>query len=287
MMKSKKALFTAMVSTCLSILAVSGYAEALTREEVIENASMYATVKWFCAKNNARKDYNLLTPGKQYRGVPYNWGGFDSTENFLKKVKKGVVAGNYRKMCGSNLCIRQDFAGLDCSGLVSRSWKIDRYSTKTFPNITIKVPRELLRPGDILNSQNKHVMLFDKFDDENQMWVYEAAYWVRAKGSPPAGVVYRSVDAGDDYVPRRYYKFIKPGERIKTDKTIVALHRLDGKGKFYIPAGTAGEILKGPTIRGKSRKSGMPSDVWVYVIFNSGKEGWATIRNLTLVDFKA
>ncbi|MBU0652942.1 MAG: hypothetical protein KKG96_08685 [Proteobacteria bacterium] len=286
MMTSRSISFTVMVFACLFLLTVSGYAETPTRDEVIANASMYANLKWFCEKKNARKDYNLLIPGKQYRGVPYNWGGFDSTDKFEKKVKKGVVAGNYRKRCGSNLCVREDFAGLDCSGLISRSWGISRYSTTTFPGISIKITRELLQPGDILNSANKHVMLFDKFDDDNQMWVYEAAAWVRIKNAPPAGVIYRSVDVGDDYVPRRYYKFIETGERIKTDKTIVALRQLNGKEKLYISAGTTGEILKGPALRSKAQKARTPSDVWVYVKFGNSKEGWVTIRHLTLVGVK-
>lgn len=286
MMTSRSISFTVMVFACLFLLTVSGYAETPTRDEVIANASMYANLKWFCEKKNARKDYNLLTPGKQYRGVPYNWGGFDTTDKFEKKVKKGVVAGNYRKRCGSNLCVREDFAGLDCSGLVSRSWGISRYSTTTFPGISIKITRELLQPGDILNSANKHVMLFDKFDDDNQMWVYEAAAWVRIKNAPPAGVIYRSVDVGDDYVPRRYYKFIETGERIKTDKTIVALRQLNGKEKLYISAGTTGEILKGPALRSKAQKARTPSDVWVYVKFGNSKEGWVSIRHLTLVGVK-
>jgi len=286
MMTSRSMSFTVMVFACLFLLTVSGYAETPTRDEVIANASMYANLKWFCEKKNARKDYNLLIPGKQYRGVPYNWGGFDTTDKFEKKVKKGVVAGNYRKRCGSNLCVREDFAGLDCSGLISRSWGISRYSTTTFPGISIKITRELLQPGDILNSANKHVMLFDKFDDDNQMWVYEAAAWVRIKNAPPAGVIYRSVDVGDDYVPRRYYKFIETGERIKTDKTIVALRQLNGKEKLYISAGTTGEILKGPALRSKAQKARTPSDVWVYVKFGNSKEGWVTIRHLTLVGVK-
>ena len=286
MMTSRSISSTVMISACLFLLTATGHTEVLKRDEVIANASMYTNLEWFCAKKNAKKDYNLLTPGKQYKGVLYNWGGFDSTDKFIEKVNKGVIAGNYRKRCGSNLCIREDFAGLDCSGLVSRSWGISRYSTKTFPGISIKIPREFLRPGDILNSENKHVMLFDKFDDDNQMWVYEASAWVRIKKAPPAGVVYRSVDAGDDYVPRRYYKFIETGEQIKTDKTIVALRQLNGKGKFYIPAGTTGEILKGPTLRSKVRKSRTPSDVWAYVKFSNGKEGWATIRHLILVGVK-
>jgi len=287
MMKSRLISFTMMVSVGLFLLTASGYAETLTRDEVIANASMYANLKWFCEKKNAKTDYNLLTPGKQYRGVPYNWGGFDSTDKFVKKVKKGVVAGNYKKRCGKNLCVRKDFAGLDCSGLVSRSWEISRYSTTTFPAISMRISRDLLQRGDILNSESKHVMLFDKFDDDNQIWVYESAAWVRIKNAPPAGVVYRTVDVGSDYVPRRYYKFIEAGERIRTDKTIVALRKLNGKEKLYIPAGTTGEILKGPSFRSQSRKSRTPSDVWFYVKFGNGKEGWATIRHLTLVGTEA
>lgn len=279
--------FTAVVSVILALLASPGHAETITREAVIANAAMYANLNWFCKKKNARQDYNHLTPGKEYRGVPYNWGGFDSTDKFVNKVKKGVVAGNYKKRCGTTLCVREDFAGLDCSGLVSRTWGIGRYSTTTFPAISIKIPRELLQPGDILNSENKHVMLFDKFDEDNQIWVYESAAWVRIKNAPPAGVVYRSVDAGDDYIPRRYYKFIEQGERIKTDRTIVALRQLNGKDKLYVPAGMTGEIVKGPALSSKDRKSPMPSDVWVYVKFGNGQEGWATIRHMTLVGARA
>jgi hypothetical protein len=279
--------FSLTVSVCLLLGTGAGHAEGISREKVIEKASTYANLTWLCTKKNAKKDYNLLTPGKQYKGVPYNWGGFDSEDKFVKKVKSGVVAGNYKKRCGDQLCIRQDFAGLDCSGLVSRSWGTGRYTTTTLPGISIKIPRELLRPGDILNSEKEHVMLFDRFDEENQMWVYEAAAWVRVKSAPPAGVVYRSVDLDDDYMPRRYYKFIEPGERIRTDRTIIALRQINGKHKIYVPGGVKGKIVKGPTLSSKGRRSQAPTDVWVYIIFDNGSEGWAAIRHLTLVAAKA
>jgi hypothetical protein len=278
---------TAMICLCILLGTTQGYPGDFSRDGVIAKAARYANLTWFCTKQNARKDYNLLTPGKQYRGVPYNFGGFDSTNKFVEKVKKGVVAGNYRKMCGNKICVRKNFAGLDCSGLVSQSWEIDRYTTKTLPAITIKVPRKHLKPGDILNAEDKHVMLFDRFDNDNQIWVYESAAWVRIRNSPPAGVIYRAVDVGNDYVPRRYYKFIETGERIRTDKTIVALSQLNSKKRIYIPAGTTGTILKGPTMRGSIQKSRTPSDVWLYIKFSNGKEGWATIRHLTLIGEKA
>lgn len=283
MMKSMSIWCAVLISACTFFWPAGVHAESLSRDRIIANASKYANLKWFCAKKNARKDYNLLVPGRQYKGVPYNWGGFDAPDKFVQKVKEGAVAGNYKKFCGKKLCIRDDFAGLDCSGLVSRSWEISRYSTRTLPGITIKIPRELLQPGDVLNAEGKHVLLFDRFDDDNLIWVYESAVWVRSKNVPPAGVVYRAVDVGDEYLARRYYKFIKPGDRIKAEKTIVVLRQLNGKKKLYIRAGTKGEILKGPTVRGKGQKSRAPSDVWVYVKFENGKEGWAIIKHLTLL----
>lgn len=278
------AIFKPAVLTCIFLLvSSSGHSGDITRERVIENASAYVNLKWQCTKQNARKAYNHLSPGRQYKGVPYNFGGFDSTEMFIRKIKKGVIAGNTKKRCGKYLCTFRDFAGLDCSGLVSRCFEIGRYSTSTFQGISIKIPRELLRQGDILNSVNKHVMLFDKFDDENQMWVYESATWIRSKNTPPAGAVYRSVDLGDDYVPRRYYKFIGKGERIKTNRTIVAINRLDGKEKKYIPSGTKGVIMEGPTVRDNRRGTAFTTDIWVYVDFDNGRKGWTTIRHLTLI----
>lgn len=276
-----------MISACMFVLTVSGNAQVLTRDGVIKSASLYANHDWLCSRKNASKAYNLLTSGRRYQGVSYNYGGFDTTDVFTRKVKKGVIAGNYRKRCGRKLCIRRDFAGIDCSGFVSRSLGISRCSSIRFSGISIRIPQENLQPGDILNAANRHVMLFHKFDDENQMWVYEATTWIRNKKSPPAGVIYRSVNVGSDYVPRRYYRFIGKGEMVKTNRTIAVVRQFGGKGKrLYIRLGTTGVITKGPVIRGKTGEACSPSDVWIYVKFSNDKEGWTTIRHLTLISPK-
>jgi hypothetical protein len=273
-----------MLATVLWAAFSQTSAWPLTREEVMERAQSYVDLDWQCRRYNASREYNLLKPGKSYLGVSYNWGGFDLPSQFARKVKSGKVAGNYKKHCGEQLCVRFDFAGLDCSGFVSRCWQIRRYSTLELPIIAIKIPRKLLKPGDILNSRNKHVVLFDSYDDEGQMWAYESSAWVRQQGAPPAGVVFRAVDLGDEYVPRRFYKFIHLGDRIRTERAVRARERFKGGKQWVIPAKTTGTISKGPEFKDKSSPEKTPSDVWYFIQYDNGKQGWSTLRDLILTE---
>ncbi|MFJ8040315.1 FG-GAP-like repeat-containing protein [Kitasatospora sp. NPDC096147] len=54
----------------------------------------------------------------------------------------------------------------DCSGYVSMAWHLG-YSrtTQTLPEIATEIPRSELKPGDILDYEAKHVILFEKWDD--------------------------------------------------------------------------------------------------------------------------
>jgi hypothetical protein len=281
MMRAQKCLM-------FTILLFAGYspmnAWPITRDEVMERAKTFAEIDWQCERKNASREYNLLVPGKTYLGVSYNYGGFDLPTEFSEKVRSGKVAGNYKKRCGERLCVRFDFAGLDCSGLVSRCWQVRRYSTLELPIIAIKIPRKLLKPGDILNSRNKHVVLFHSYDTEGQMWAYESSAWVRQQGAPPAGVVFRSVDLEDKYVPRRFYKFINPGDRIRTERAVVARERFKGGKQWVIPARTTGTISKGPEFKEKAQSNTKPSNVWYFIDYDNGKRGWSTIRDLILIE---
>ncbi|MFJ8038906.1 VCBS repeat-containing protein [Kitasatospora sp. NPDC096147] len=54
----------------------------------------------------------------------------------------------------------------DCSGYVSMAWHTGTsYSTRTLPGVATEIPRSQLKPGDILNSFEDHVILFEKWDD--------------------------------------------------------------------------------------------------------------------------
>jgi len=274
----------AACSCLLWSLAAGTPGLALTRDDVMARARAYVELDWECGPRNAGSEFNLLEPGKRYSGVTYNWGGFDSLDQFLGKVGGGAVAGNYKKRCGENLCVRFDFAGLDCSGFISRCWEVPRYSTQALPAIAIKIPRRLLRPGDILNSKKKHVVLFDRLDEEGQMWVYEASSFVRQKGAPLAGVAYRAVDLGDEYVPRRFYKFIDAGDRVRTERPVPARAKLKGGKTWTIPAKTAGTVVQGLEFRGTPAAAGALAEVWYWIRYDNGREGWSTLQGLILVE---
>jgi len=147
--------------------------------------------------------------GRVNRGMPYKWGGFDTPGSFDAGLAEGKFAGDIysaekrRQLDGA---VSRQAVGIDCSGFISRCWKLPRsYSTRELPSISIELGSyEQLQAGDILNVHNKHVLLFEKFTDasKTQMVVYEA-------GSPPSWKVLRNQTPvaflkGLGYKPYRY-----------------------------------------------------------------------------------
>ncbi|MBE0603943.1 MAG: hypothetical protein IH611_10025, partial [Deltaproteobacteria bacterium] len=114
--------------------------------------------------------------------------------------------------------------------------------------------------------------------------VYESSSWVRQQGAPPAGAVFRTVDLGNEYVPRRFYKFIRLGDRVRTERAVTAREKFKGGKSWTIPAKTAGTIIKGPEFKDKASSETKPSDVWFYIEYENGKKGWCTLRDLVLVE---
>lgn len=112
-------------------------------------------------------------PDQDNIGIPYKWGGFDTPLEFDHRLSNGAYAGDVytvakRKALYSGV---SDYAaGVDCSGFVSRCWKLSRhYSTRALPALCTRVmPYEDLQPGDILNKYNVHVMLFAGYTDESK-----------------------------------------------------------------------------------------------------------------------
>ncbi|MEA3187184.1 MAG: hypothetical protein QOD99_1014 [Chthoniobacter sp.] len=117
--------------------------------------------------------------------MPYMWGGFSSFKQFNNGIKNGVYAGDVctaekRRLLDEG--VSKYVVGIDCSGLISRCWKLERsYSTREFPQICYPLSSYAdLRAGDILNCYNNHVLLFKEFTDASRqrLLAYEA-------GSPP------------------------------------------------------------------------------------------------------
>jgi hypothetical protein len=123
--------------------------------------------------------------GEVNEGMPYMWGGFCTAKEFEKGLRDGRHAGD---VCTSEKRLKGDAAvsrfaiGIDCSGLISRCWKLPRaYSTNEIASICTPLSSyDALKPGDILNSAKNHVLLFKAFTDASRqrIFAYEA-------GSPP------------------------------------------------------------------------------------------------------
>lgn len=55
---------------------------------------------------------------------------------------------------------------MDCSGFISRYWRLDRpFSTRELPALSVPIPWEELRTGDILIAPGRHVLLFIQWEE--------------------------------------------------------------------------------------------------------------------------
>lgn len=183
----------------------------VTSEGVIEVAQAYHQHRWVPTQANVKHGFDAegilihtpdvslskemaIRPGywvanQTNVGLPYMWGGFDTVQSFDRKVKKGFYAGDVYTPQKRRLLedgVSKFATGVDCSGFISRCWKLSRhYSTRELPHLCEELPSyQDLKAGDILNKHNDHVVLFWKFVDDSQ--THFLAYEV---GSPPSWVV--------------------------------------------------------------------------------------------------
>lgn len=194
-----------------------------TREYAIATAYRYTQVEWLPEDRHVRhgpdgKGIVVKTPdssiprgwwkpGVPAKGMPYQWGGFDTPESFLAKIAEGRKAGDIgdeskRKLGDAGTS--HESCGVDCSGLVSRCWFLPRpHSTRELPSICVPLKSWIhLKPGDILLN-HRHVVLFSGWLDEGKsIAAYEAGgnptWRVRACRLPVARLV------REGYAPWRY-----------------------------------------------------------------------------------
>jgi cell wall-associated NlpC family hydrolase len=174
----------------------------LTRAQALATAERYVRHAWTATEANTfhgvdEKGVRVDTPDSAFRtgdsrvgwwkpgaqnvGVPYMWGGFDTPESFDAAMRAGKWAGDIstsekRRLLDDAVSAR--CAGIDCSGFVSRCWRLPRsYSTRELQALCDPVKDfSQLKPGDIFNKFNSHVRLFARWADagrENAQ-VYEA-----------------------------------------------------------------------------------------------------------------
>lgn len=223
----------ALSATLFLALCMPQLANAqVKRGEAIRIAEEYRNLRWTASEENAfhgkdsdgiwvdTPDEGFSRPGTrpgwwraggENLGMPYKWGGFSSPKEFRAGLKKGLYAGDIysaEKRRLGDAAVSRHTVGIDCSGLISRCWKLKRpYSTRELPALCAPLPSFAdLKPGDIVNAPNNHVLLFKAFTDDTKRRIlaYEA-------GSPPTWkVLLNSIPLSllekDGYQPLRYRK---------------------------------------------------------------------------------
>lgn len=173
---------------------------SVTRADVISTAYAYTQVAWLPEERHVkhgddgdgitvhtpdlslnRRDFanGWWIPGKTMAGMPYQWGGFDTPLEFLASLRRGEYAGDISTASKRSLGdagTSKNACGIDCSGFVSRCWRLDRpYSTQELPAISTKLKSWLqLEAGDILLN-DRHVLIFKAWGKPGKsVLVYEA-----------------------------------------------------------------------------------------------------------------
>lgn len=163
----------------------------VTRREVMAIAQTYLSHPWTAAPANVfhgldadaiRVDTPDIgqQPGGWWKtgavntGLPYCWGGFETPESFDAKLRQGKYAGDIYTLQKRKLlddAVSRHTAGIDCSGLISRCWKLPRsYSTRELAALCVPLASYgQLLPGDVLNLHNAHALLFDGYTDATLM----------------------------------------------------------------------------------------------------------------------
>lgn len=123
-------------------------------------------------------------------GVAYKWGGFDTLASFDAGIRAGKAAGDVytaEKRRRAEATVSGAAVGIDCSGFISRCWKLPRkYGTSTLGSICIKLtsPSEL-KAADIMNQAGGHVLLFGRWLDpeKKRALFFEAAPFSKVRAA--------------------------------------------------------------------------------------------------------
>ncbi len=157
----------------------------LTRDEIMDSTRPFAEVEWVCDSINAApvpecpEWYSDYEVGRTYRGMAYEYGGWDRVGDFLANLEAGLRAGSH----SDNDCLPSGYGnpswatGQDCSGLVSRAWQLPyKHSTRMLPDISHEIEWDSLQAGDIIDKPGVHVVLFDAWAQPGSvyMFIYQA-----------------------------------------------------------------------------------------------------------------
>lgn len=194
-----------------AVSVASALADNVTRTEALKIAETYVNYRWTASRENVRhgKDaagIEIHTPDRtgghgnpdtdcwvldaKNTGVAYKWGGFDTLEKFASGIRAGKAAGDVysaEKRRKGGAAVSGDAVGIDCSGFISRCWKLPRkHSTSMLFGICQRLASPAaLQPADVMNTAEGHVLLFVRWldADKTRALFYESAPFSKTRAS--------------------------------------------------------------------------------------------------------
>jgi hypothetical protein len=247
--------------------------DTVTRDEVIQRAKTYINISGWAPANDTVRFPEMSGNPKftscfrkdgqdkakkvctTYNVVPYVFGGFDDVSKFLSRIQRNDTApGGWDRTTGRvtkffaiprkgkspKYIAKRRLAGIDCSGYVSKCWKLRRKrGTVEIPDYFLEINKSNLKKGDVLNKKG-HVVIFEKWTGkaETSAYVYES----RGRGHKRA---FREGDTRGHVIHRtRTWNELKSGnfipyspfpqlKTIKTDENGISA-RCEGSGELEI-----------------------------------------------------
>jgi hypothetical protein len=185
-------------AAALAVAAIASSAGAVDRDEILATAPLYYDHEWTCTSTNhtgtdCPSSYTSdFCPGTySYPGLPYDWGGYVTVEQFDADIADGLGAGSH-----SSDGVLDCTTGVDCSGYVSELWECGHQSTSTIPDISTAIDTRDMWPGDVFNDAGSHVIMWIDKGAGGEMMITESS-------GTCDGVCYRAWSISGSYTPRR------------------------------------------------------------------------------------
>lgn len=158
-----------MIALLLAVPAL-----AVTREDALDNAAAYAMHVWTATSANrtaeCSSDYESDYDPGTYTGLPYDWGGYVTLDEFDAGIAAGDGAGSH-----SWHGILECTVGVDCSGFLSKVWEVGHYSTSTFYETTHDIDWDEIQRADAVNDAGSHVVMYTHLSEGGWPVFYEAS----------------------------------------------------------------------------------------------------------------
>ena len=154
----------------------------ISRDQIVRNAAEYLSVNWVMAPENFSRAgidnecvpteakfwrrpvrFTSASVGQTIGPMPYRWGGDDTPTTFKLRLEWGALAGSICTCRNPALdyCLSPESIGVDCSGLVSRTWGIEKRGTSGLLDVSVELDSlDDVKPGDAFDWPGRHIRLF-------------------------------------------------------------------------------------------------------------------------------